>query len=283
MYSNKIGVIVDSFRLDITEGIKKAKEVGADGIQIYAVSGKMDPDNLSSKERKELLAYIKSNGLVVSALCGDMGGGFVNIEDNDIKIEKSKRIMDLAVELQSKVVTTHIGVIPEDENHPTYKILQGACEELGNYADSVGAYFAIETGPEKSSTLKKFLDSLKSNGVRVNLDPANLVMVVGDDPVEAVYNLKDYIVHTHAKDGVMYKPLNPEHFYHGNGDYDFVKWEEYFCEKPLGKGTVDFKAYIIALNDIGYHGFLTIEREVGENPAKNIKDAVDFLKDIIND
>ena len=30
-------------------------------------------------------------------------------------------------------------------------------------------------------------------------------MVTGDDPVKAVYTLKDYIVHTHAKDGIMLK------------------------------------------------------------------------------
>ena len=32
----KIGVMVDSFRLGIAEGIRKAAEVGAEGIQIYA-------------------------------------------------------------------------------------------------------------------------------------------------------------------------------------------------------------------------------------------------------
>lgn len=42
-------------------------------------------------------------------------------------------------------------------------------------------------------------------------------------------------------------------------------------------GFVDFPRYLKALDNIGYHGFLTIEREVGENPAADIKLAVDFL------
>ena len=42
MASHKIGVIIDSFRVGVKEGIKKAKEVGAEGIQIYAVRGEMD-------------------------------------------------------------------------------------------------------------------------------------------------------------------------------------------------------------------------------------------------
>ena len=46
------------------------------------------------------------------------------------------------------------------------------------------------------------MDGLGSRGVAVNMDPANLVMVTGDDPVQAVLRRKDYIVHTHAKDGI---------------------------------------------------------------------------------
>lgn len=281
MSGNKIGVMVDSFRLGLKEGIKKAKEIGANGIQIYAVSGPMDPDNLNKDQRKELLDYIKSNGLVVSALCGDLGGhGFTRREDNKFKIEKSKKIMDLAKDLETDVVTTHIGVVPEDPENSRFEILQEACEELGNYGDKVGAYFAIETGPEKTAVLKKFLDSLKSRGVRVNYDPANLVMVTGDDPVLGVYNLKDYIVHTHAKDGIMLKSTNPEIIYNcfAEGGIEDMRLEDYFLEKPLGYGGVDFKAYIKALEEVGYEGFLTIEREVGENPEKDIREAVDFLK-----
>lgn len=285
MYSNKIGVMVDSFNLGLKDGIRKAREVGADGIQIYAVNGPMDPDKLSGAERKELLKFIKSNGLVVSALCGDLGGhGFAVEKDNQWKIEKSKKIMDLARDLETNVVTTHIGVVPEDKNNPRYAIMQKACEELGNYADSVGAYFAIETGPEKAVTLKSFLGSLNSRGVRVNLDPANFVMVTGDDPVQAVYTLKDYIVHTHAKDGVMINGVDPEIVYNffAEGGIGDLRLEDCFLEKPLGQGSVDFKAYLKALNDVGYKGFLTIEREVGQNPEGDIREAVDFLKKLLD-
>lgn len=278
MNKRKIGVIVDSFRCGIHEGIRKAKEVGVDGIQIYAVKGDMAPENINAGSRKELLDYIKSNGLVVSALCGDMGGGFVNAKDNAKKIEKSKRIMELAKDLETNVVTTHIGVVPQDMKNPRFKILQEACEQLGEFADNIGAYFAIETGPEKSSVLKNFLDSLKCKSVKVNLDPANLVMVSGDNAAKAVYNLKDYIVHTHAKDGLMYKPFNPENFYGENKELGFTKWEDYFDEVPLGLGKVDFKSYVNALDDIGYKGFLTIEREVGDNPEGDIAEAIEFLK-----
>lgn len=279
-----IGVMVDSFRLSLEEGIAKAKEVGATGIQIYATSGEMAPENLSPARRREILDLIRSHGLVVSALCGDLGGhGFAIAEDNPERIKRSRMIMDLAKDLDTKVVTTHIGVIPEDSNHPRYKILQEACEELGEYGDELGAYFAIETGPETADVLKNFLDSLRSRGVRVNFDPANFVMVTGDDPVKGVYTLKDYIVHTHAKDGIMKQKSDPERIYtfFAEGGIEDLRLEDYFLETPLGEGHVDFPNWLKALEDIGYKGFLTIEREVGDNPEADIREAVRFLKGLI--
>lgn len=279
MYDFSIGVMLESFKLPIPQALKKAREIGARGIQAYATKGELGPDNLVGVKRREFLDMVKSEGLIISALCGDLGKGFHNPELNPELIEKSKRILELAKELETNVVTTHIGVVPEDPSHDRYKIMQEACFKLAEYADSLDAHFAIETGPETSKVLKGFLDSLHSTGVAVNLDPANLVMVTGDDPVEAVYNLRDYIVHTHAKDGRRNYYRDPEAVY---GILDVEKPSSpSFNELPLGEGSVDFKNYLKALDDIGYHGFLTIEREVGDTPEKDIRTAVSFLNGLI--
>ena len=54
-----------------------------------------------------------------------------------------------------------------------------------------------------------------------------------------------------------------------------------FSELPLGKGGVPFPEYLKALDDIGFHGFLTIERECGDTPENDIRAAVQFLKEHI--
>ncbi|WNR42646.1 sugar phosphate isomerase/epimerase family protein [Paenibacillus roseipurpureus] len=287
MLINPIGIMVDSLRLGLHEGLKKSKELGADGVQIYAVSGEMDPANLSPQARKDLKNYIASLDLQISALCGDLGGhGFQDASVNPVKIEKSKRILDLAVELGTTVVTTHIGVVPADRNDPIYETMLEACEELGVYANSLGAYFAVETGPETSAHLKSFLDNLSTKGVSVNFDPANMVMVTGDDPVQGVYTLKDYIVHTHVKDGIRLRQVDPRQVY-GSLGYKPMTHEgiaaeatsgDTYRELALGEGHVDFGRYFAALQDIGYKGYLTIEREVGEQPEKDIASAIAFIK-----
>ena len=276
-----IGVIIDSFRTDIPTAIKKAAKVGAQGIQVYATSGEMSPEELVGSKRADFRKLVEDNGLVISALCGDLGGGFGNKEENPWRVEKSKRIIELAKELGTDIVTTHIGVVPEDSSHERYKIMQDACFELSRFADSLDAHFAIETGPETSATLKKFLDSLGSTGVAVNLDPANLIMVTGDDPAKAVYNLRDYIVHTHAKDGIMLKQTDPAVIYgiFADGGIEDFRMEEYFREVPLGQGNVNLPAWLAALFDIGYQGVVTVEREVGTDPVGDISMAVRYLKE----
>ena len=277
----KLGIIVDSFRKDFKSNVEIAKSLGADGIQMYMVEGELAPDNMTPEKIAEVKQILCDNELEISAVCADLGGhGFARADENPQKIATSKRIADIAKELGATVLTTHIGVIPEDKACERYKVMQEACRELGIYAEENGMRFAIETGPEKAVVLKEFLDSLGCKGMAVNLDPANFVMVADQDPVEAVYLLKDYIVHTHAKDGVMLQKTDPNVIYDffADGGIGDLRLGDYFLETSLGEGKVDFDAYLAALRDIGFHGYLTIEREVGPDPVADVAMAMDLLR-----
>ena len=280
----KIGVITDCFKKPHSDGIKLAAELGLSGVQIYATSGDFSPETLRDEAKAEYKRMLSESGLVVSAFCADMGGyGFEREEDNAIRVEKTKRIVDLAVEFGAKVITTHIGVIPEDKSEPRYAVMLKALTECGLYAKERGVTLAIETGPEKAKTLLAFIEDTKG-GVGVNLDPANFTMVTGQDAVEAVYLLREHIVHTHAKDGIMLdKNQNPTDVYHAFavGGVDALNACQGFKEVPLGEGQVDWKNYIKALREVGFDGFLTIERECGDDPTADIKMAASFLKEII--
>ena len=206
----KIGVITDCFKQSHEYGIKQAAKLGLDGVQIYATTGEFSSETLTAEMKAKYKNLLNEKGLVVSALCGDMGGfGFEIEKDNAERIEKTKRIVDLAEQFGTKVVTTHIGVIPANKSEPRYGVMLKALTECGLYAKQKGVTLAIETGPEKAATLLAFLKDTRG-GVGVNLDPANFVMVTGQDPIKAVHILKDYIVHTHAKDGIMLKKKRPD-------------------------------------------------------------------------
>lgn len=276
----KIGVITDCFKLPLDDSIELAGKLGLNGIQVYATTGKFSPDSLDQNRKAHIKQLLKESGLEISALCGDMGGfGFQKAEDNPVRIAKTKAIIDLAEEFNVPVITTHIGVIPADKNHPRYKIMLDALNECGEYAASKNITLAIETGPESAKTLLAFLEDTKC-GVGVNLDPANFVMVTGQDPIEAVKLLGKYIVHTHAKDGKMLKQTDPEIIYDcfARGGIEGLNVLDYFIETPLGEGQVDFASYIKALQEVGFNGYLTIERETGSDPVNDIQKAVAELK-----
>ena len=81
----------------------------------------------------------------------------------------------------------------------------------------------------------------------------------------------------------MLKRGNPEYIY---GVVHPVPEEfagvQYFAEKPLGQGSVDFAAYLAALEEIGYRGFLTIERECGQTPEADIRIAAEHLRSVMS-
>ena len=280
----KIGVITDCFKKPLEEALTLAKELAFDGVQIYATTGEFSPDTLSGERKAEIKQKLAEGKLEISALCGDMGGYGYQIEaDNPDRIEKTKAIIDLAAEFGTKVITTHIGVIPNDRNHPRYRIMLNALNACGSYAKEKGITLAIETGPESAATLKMFLEDT-TGGVGVNLDPANFVMVTGQDPVEAVKLLGSYIVHTHMKDGVMLKKTDPQIIYDhfAEGGIEALNVADYFLETPLGEGHVDFSAYIAALRQVGFDGYLTIERETGADPVADIITAKKIVEGLID-
>ena len=279
----KFGVITDCFKEGVDRGIELAGQLGFNGVQIYATSGVFSADGLDKASRAKYKKLLLDNKLEVSALCGDMGGhGFQIAADNPLRIEKTKRIIDLAEDFETSVVTTHIGVIPSDKNDERYAVMLEAMTTCGLYAKTRGVTLAIETGPESAKVLLDFIKDT-SGGVGVNLDPANFVMVTGQDPVEAVELLGDHIVHTHVKDGKMLIKTDPKIIYDcfAVGGIEGLNVADYFKETPVGTGDVDFPAYLAALKKIRYDGYLTIEREAGGDRLKDIAGAKAYIESLL--
>lgn len=277
----KIATLADWFGVGLIEGIKESRRCGAEGVQIYAAD-EFDPRTVSKEMIGTVRDTARNEGQVVTALCGELGGfGFEKSADNPEKLAYIKQVLELADRLDCRIVTTHIGVVPGDKADPRYQVMLDAMGEAGAYAHKLGSYLAVETGPEPIATLRGFLDQC-GPGVGINYDPANLVMVGADDEVAAVKTAGSAIVHTHAKDGRSLKKIAPADFYHKFAEGG-LEWSATcgVCEEtPLGEGAVRWVPYLNALKEIGYDGYLTIEREV-KNGAEDIRMAVHFLQDML--
>lgn len=79
------------------------------------------------------------------------------------------------------------------------------------------------------------------------------------------------IVHTHAKDGRCNFYAGPEEVYgiFAEGGIEALNTvSTYFTETPLGEGEVRWDEYLHALAEVGFDGYLTIEREVGRDARR---------------
>ena len=279
----KIGTLADWFGKGIVEGIRESQRCGASGVQLYAWN-EFSPTEAKPELKKEVKEVAAECGQEIVALCGELGGHGLEIAaDNPAKIDYLKRVADLAVELNCRIVTTHIGVVPADSASEKYHVMRNACSAVGAYEAERGVSIAIETGPEPIERLKSFIDSC-GKGIGINYDPGNLVMVTREDEVAGVKLAGRAIVHTHAKDGIMNHYAGPEEVYAlfaKGGIEALTKVSEWFTETPLGKGSVRWLPYLKALRENAYDGYLTIEREVKENAAQDIQTAVVFLKEIL--
>lgn len=276
----KIAIMLSSLRLEPYEGMKKAAELGVSGLHISAVGGPFAPENIDAAGRKKLVKHINSLGLEISAIAA--WGGQVHLEDakgHPENIPWAKRLLALGADLECGICMAHVGIMPKDTGDRGWKNMVAAMQEIAECGEQVGACLAIETGPEPPWVLKRLIDTVGSEAIRVNYDPANLILwppalaqmrgeeydkeraLADFEPTEGARVLGPYVAHTHAKDALIHPDGRPE-------------------EVPLGEGWVDWPRYIKYLEEAGYQGYFAIEREVGDNPVEDITMAVDFLRSL---
>ena len=246
-----------------------AKEIGVEGVQLWAVNYDddepclLDPDRCDVKCRKEVLEIIESFDLEISAFCAQLSGprglGGLDVSEGlEKRVEKTKKVLELAASMGSPIVTTHPGRIPEDPNDQTYRVIKASITEIASHAEDVGAYFAIETGMEPPKVLKAFIEEIGSDAVRVNYDPANLLRYGVESVVEGVKELGKWIIHTHAKD---HDPKTGK--------------------ATVGMGLVPWKKYLQELKNQGYSGWLALEDETGIDVINSLKKGKDFLLSLL--
>ena len=149
----QIGTMADWFGVGLIEGIRESERCGASGVQIYAAD-ELDPRTVSKETVENVRRAARDCHQTVVSLCGELGGfGFEKPADNPEKIDYLKRVFELADTLDCHVVTTHIGVVPKDRSHPRYQIMLDAMGEIGRFAAKLGAYVAVETGPDSGGSV----------------------------------------------------------------------------------------------------------------------------------
>jgi L-ribulose-5-phosphate 3-epimerase len=181
------------------------------------------------------------------------------------RMVRTKRISDLARELEIDSVACHIGFVPEEADSPLYKEIVEVTRELCDYCAGNGQRFTLETGQEPAQVLLRFIQDVERENLKINFDPANMILYGTGDPIEALGVLAPHVVSVHCKDGDWPDRDDPNAL----GE-----------EKPLGEGSVGIDLFLHRLKEVGYRGVLSIEREEPniEKRNKDIATAVALLR-----
>src|SRR5690606_21905574 len=122
----------------------------------------------------------------------------------------------------------------------------------------------METGQETAAALDRFLAALDRPNVKVNFDPANMILYDKGDPIAALRTLLPHIAQVHVKDAA--RTTTPG------------TWGR---EVPVGDGEVDWPAFVSTLEDGGFDGHYVIEREAGDDRVADVTTAATRITSLL--
>jgi sugar phosphate isomerase/epimerase len=193
--------------------------------------------------------------------------GFIPPATRDAREARTVAVSDFAARLGVGSIACHIGFVPEDPAHPDYIAVRALVRRVCDHAASHGQTFALETGQEPAEVLAAFIADVARPNLRINFDPANLILYGSGEPIAALRVLAPHVASVHCKDG-NWPPIGVA--------------GALGTEQALGKGSVGIPAFVQALREIGFRGPLNVEREA-ENQAARWRDiaiAVRWLREL---
>src|SRR5579884_4225020 len=236
------------------ETLKEVKQFGVRAGQL-GFPGELSLDDAAEKWDAALK---QEHFTVITAVCSYVGEDYKDIptvqktvglvpeNTRAERIARTKAVSDVARELALDSLACHIGFVPHDASSRLYTEIRDVAREICDYCGQNGQSFTLETGQEPAKVLLQFIADVDRPNLRINFDPANMILYGTGDPIEALGVLGKYVISVHCKDG-DWPPVDQP--------------EALGTEKPLGEGSVDFPAFLAKLKEIGYRGVLSIERE----------------------
>jgi sugar phosphate isomerase/epimerase len=192
-------------------------------------------------------------------------GGFGDPATRPERLERLQWALDRTCALGLADIMLHAGFLPEPGT-PDRKPFLETLARVSQFAAEKGITVAFETGQETADLLRRTLDELRCPNLKVNFDPANVILYDKGDPLRAVEVLGPDIRSVHVKDANRTRVPGT--------------WGE---EVRLGEGQVNIREFVKRLKKVGYRGPLCIEREVGTQPQRinDIAHGIRFLRECL--
>lgn len=262
------------------EACRRVKQAGYAGIEIMADVPHAWPAYLLPEQRRDIKKQIDDNGLQISNVNAFMMNAINDhrqkywhpswiepyLPYRQVRIDHTRRALDLAKELGAPCITTEPGG-PLESGQSWDDALAIFCDSLrpvADHAQAIGIPLLIEPEPglllETAAHYERFVQAFPHPGIGLNFDIGHMYCVK-DDPAIAIKQLASQIRHVHLEDiaaNRVHQHLVP------------------------GQGAIDFKPVIQALRDAKYQGWVTIELyPYIENPDLAARKAFEVISPLL--
>lgn len=195
--------------------------------------------------------------------------GLVPRETRAARLAEMTEISDFAKLLGCTAVGLHVGFVPEDRSGTEYRDIVNAVRDLLDHVAGNGQALHLETGQESAKHLLDFIADVDRDNLFINFDPANMILYGSGEPIDALRQVGHLVRSVHCKDATW-----AAHDRRG---------KDWGAEVALGDGDVGMETYLRTLQELGYTGPLTIEREIAHDREKQKADigtAVQLLQNL---
>lgn len=235
----------------IYEVIKLFKTIGYDGVEVrIAANGQIDSETIDDSEVLNIHRAAVAEGMEFSCLTSYYQNFMPASRDG--VIANLKRVAQIACLLDCPLIRVYGGVEPNGQSgiwfNDVWSHTVSGIQEVARYTASLGVGLCIEThiGSLTMSARDaiKLIEDVNMNNVGMLFDYAWVELAGAEKDAEAVRRAAKYISHVHIKDWVLESrtPLKKRS-----------------C--LMGEGTVNWKAVLPALREIGYTGYISDEYE----------------------
>lgn len=260
MLQIRLGIELASLRMPLKKALLTARELGAEAVEID-LRNELSPDDLSRTGVRQIRKMLDDLNLRISAARFPTRRGYATLDGLEARIDATKRAVQSAYDLGTSVVVNHIGRVPPESDAAATSTLLEALSDIGRHGQRVGALLAAETGTESGEALANLISRLPLGSIGVDLNPAKLI-INGHSPRPAAEALAPHIVHIHATDATRDLAL-------GRG-----------IETPLGQGNAEFPELLAILEEHQYRGYITVARHDTDNSVADIRQALQFLRNL---
>ena len=242
----KMGYATMSFgEQPIDIAIGAVSRLGFDGIELCTWKGlPADLDLLDEERQREIKNLAEEAGRIINAVGGHVGYIETDEKKRIASITRTKRNIDLAVELGATVVDTFSGASREDiPEERAWELLVDSISDCADYGAERGVFIGLNRMLICWWILLRrcSVSSVKSSSLKVDLDVSHFA-IFGLHIPDVVRLLSRHIIHTHLKDA---RGLYP--------DFQFL---------IPGEGDLNIREFVMALKENGYQGFVTSEISV---------------------